>query len=375
MVGRRDAGLPETYFAQYYSVRAVEQQISSFDSVTVIVCLTNQSYDVVEKNGLRSIGLGLSHSFSDDEVINALKTVNPTHIIFRTVQRNAMSWAAREGKEIICILAESITNVGWRSRLRNLRLGWILRSKKIRWVGAYGVASAKAYAAYGVSASKIVPWDFFHTEPTQTFPAKTLSEPGSGKVLFVGSMSMEKGVDDLVAAFAILGNSHPGMSLTLVGKDENDRIARLLASGPNNFEHTQIPFVPNHLLEEFMSEFSVIVVPSRHSYPEGLPLVLTHAMMAKVPVVSSDHPMLMSVLRHKENAMIFPQGQSKALAGCISELLGNADLYSRLSQSSDESFKKMALPVKFHHLCDYGFERGTPGEDWLRSNTLKTLHD
>ncbi|MES2143683.1 MAG: glycosyltransferase family 4 protein [Pseudomonadota bacterium] len=371
-IARRTAGQPETYFAQFYSIAAIEDQVSVFGRVTSLTVVTDGPHDVVESSGMRSVGLGLTSGFSEVEVIKALVRLNPTHIIFRAVMRKAISWAVREQKQVVCVFAESLTNLGFRNRLRNRRLAWALRSHRVRWVGCYGIGSAETYIAAGVDPAKIVPWDFFHAGLSNDFKPKTLAETGTGKVLYVGAMTPAKGVDDLVAAFAILGKSHPRISLTLVGNDKDDRLKKVIAALPQTFDCTQVPFVPNHLLEEFMSEFSVVVVPSRHSYPEGLPLVLTHAMAAKVPVVASDHPMLVRVLTHRQNAMIFPEAQPQALADCLAELLGNADLYRTLSASSGTSLKKIVLPVKFHELCAYGFQDGTRGAAWLRANAFGT---
>lgn len=369
-IARRMAGQPETYFAQYYSITAVEDQLKSFDRVTSLTVVTGEKYDVVEDSGMRSVGLGLGDTFDESDVINALAALQPTHIIFRAVMRKAIAWAVGERKDIICVFAESLTSVGLRNWWRNRRLARILRSDKVRWVGSYGIGSAETFQNAGVDSKKIVAWDFFHSGLSNSFEPKTLSEPGSGKVLYVGAMTPAKGADDLVAAFAILGKTHPRISLTLVGKDQGDRLKTVIASLPQGFDCTQIPFVPNHMLEEFMSGFSAVVVPSRHSYPEGLPLVLTHAMAARVPVVASDHPMLVKVLAHQKNAMVFPEGNPEALAACIVELLENPKLYGHLSASSDESLKKIILPVKFHELCDFGFQDNTKGAAWLRANSL-----
>ncbi len=369
-ITRRMAGLPETYFAQYYSVTAVEDQMKSFDRVTSLSVVTTDKFDVIEESGMRSVGLGLNDDFSQVDVVKALANLQPTHVIFRAVMRKAISWAVREGKQIVCVFAESLTSVGLRNRWRNRRLAWILRSDRVRWVASYGIGSAETFFDAGVDPGKIVAWDFFHTGLRNAFKPKTLAEPGSGKVLYVGAMTSAKGVDDLVAAFSILGKSHPRISLTLVGKDQGDRVKKLIASLPQNFDCTQVPFVPNHMLEEFMSGYSVVVVPSRHSYPEGLPLVLTHAMAAKVPVVASDHPMLVKVLTHRKNAMIFPEAKPQALAACLVELIEDRELYQKLSASSEDSLRKIILPVKFHELCDFGFQDNTKGDAWLRANAL-----
>jgi glycosyltransferase involved in cell wall biosynthesis len=367
---RRTAGQPETYFAQYYSIKAVEDQLKSFDRVTSLSVVTGEKYDVIEESGMRSVGLGLSGNFSESDVVRVLAGLQPTHVIFRAVMRKAISWAVREGKQIVCVFAESLTSVGLRNRWRNRRLASILRSDRVRWVASYGIGSAETFFNAGVDPAKIVAWDFFHAGLSNDFKAKTLVEPGAGSVLYVGAMTPAKGVDDLVAAFAILGKSHPRIKLTLVGKDQGDRLKKVIASLPQNFDCTQVPFVPNHMLEEFMSGFSVVVVPSRHSYPEGLPLVLTHAMAARVPVVASDHPMLVKVLMHRKNAMIFPEGNPQALAARIVELLEDRQLYQDLSASSENSLKKIILPVKFHELCDFGFEDNTQGDAWLRAHAL-----
>jgi len=38
-----------------------------------------------------------------------------------------------------------------------------------------------------------------------------------------------------------------------------------------------------------MRSADAIVIPSRHEYPEGLPLTIYEALAARTPIVASDH--------------------------------------------------------------------------------------
>ena len=41
-----------------------------------------------------------------------------------------------------------------------------------------------------------------------------------------------------------------------------------------------------------MSAHDIVIVPSRHDYPEGLPMTIYEALAMRTPLVVSDHPMI-----------------------------------------------------------------------------------
>lgn len=97
-------------------------------------------------------------------------------------------------------------------------------------------------------------------------------------LLFVGRLTREKGVPDLMEAFRRLGPVFPNLHLLLVGPDE-DGFDHSVQDTPNihRVGYTQV-------VEEYMAAADVFCLPS---YREGFGLVLIEAGAAGLPVVAS----------------------------------------------------------------------------------------
>jgi hypothetical protein len=371
---RLRAGGPETYFAQQYSVNTVLDEATRATEVVVITCLTDAAYDCVIEGGIRTIGLGQQQGFSQSQVVKRLDELRPSHIVFRALTVKAIRWAVRQHIPCICIFAESISSSSIRNRLRSALTARTLNSATVKWVGAYGISSAQGYALAGVRPKKIVPWDFFDDTARSRFSVKIAPASSAKRVLYVGTLSVEKGVGDLIEAIGILRQGGLDISLSLVGPladsvpFEAECKARGLAA------HVIFKgLVANSDLEEMMATFDAVIVPSRPSYPEGFPLVIAHALFARVPVVASDHPMFIRTLKNEQNAMLFTAGSGASLAASMQRLLTDDDLYRRLSENALDTWRSLHVPVKFADLLRYGFDHDGPGRQRLEDNTLTRL--
>lgn len=136
---------------------------------------------------------------------------------------------------------------------------------------AQGVPASKMRRiSYGVDLSR------FH--PT-TAPAE-----GAFDVLFVGGMSLRKGVQYLLQAYAAL--EHPRKSLTFAGAPSPELIALFKARGLWPEDARVLGHVPQPALKELMSRSHALVLPS---VEEGLALVQAQAMACACVVIASRH--------------------------------------------------------------------------------------
>lgn len=101
--------------------------------------------------------------------------------------------------------------------------------------------------------------------------------------LFVGRLNRDKGVNDLLKAFAEIAGGHPGMHLLLVGPDEDgydSYIANLPEASRQRIHRVGFTAWP----EQFMAISDVICLPS---YREGFGSVLIEAAAGGLPAVAS----------------------------------------------------------------------------------------
>ena len=367
------AGGGETYYAQKYSVDAVTDIAKQIEEVTVLCCMTKEPYNEVLENGVRAIGAGFDKDIQINTLLKLIEEQKPTHLIVRTAKREIFRWAVSKKVRTMALFAESISQRGLRSKLRNYLLADLLNNKQVEWVAAYGLNSAVLFQQIGVKADKIIPWDFIVTETPDSSPPKSLQRyQKNWQLFYIGSMIEAKGVGDVLEALAKLRAKNFPVSLKIAGRDENEYFL-------NKARQLQIEdcvdflgLVPNNTVLPLMKEADVVLVPSRHEYPEGFPLAITHSLCARTPIIASDHPMFLDNLKDGLSAMIFPAGNAGALSECIEKLLSNPELYWSLSFASKEAWERLQIPVKWAELINRWIDDSPENKQWLFEHRLSS---
>jgi glycosyltransferase involved in cell wall biosynthesis len=154
-----------------------------------------------------------------------------------------------------------------------------------------------------------------------------VAEPAAGQfdVLFVGGMSLRKGVQYLVQAYQKI--SHPAKSLTFVGAPSQELIALLTARGLWPSDARVLGHVPQADLKNLMSRSHVLVLPS---IEEGLAMVQAQAMACGCPVIAS---------RNTGGDDLFSDGQE----GFIVPIRDVDALANRLQQLADQPEKRTLM--------------------------------
>jgi glycosyltransferase involved in cell wall biosynthesis len=372
-VHRLAVGGCETYYAQKYSVDSVAEMGKKIEEVAVLCCMTAEPYNEVLSNGVRAIGAGFNGKIQGKKLINLIEDYNPTHLVVRTASREVFRWAIKNKVKTIATLAESVSTKGLRSKLRSSLLAYLLNNEQIEWVGAYGVNSSRLYQQIGVKADKVIPWDFIANDTPASFSPKSL--PANGKtwnLLYIGAMVEAKGVGDVLDALAHLRAKNFPVRLRIAGRDENEYFL-------NKARHLQIEdsveflgLVPNNTVLPLMRQSDLVLVPSRHEYPEGFPLVITHALCARTPIIASDHPMFLDNLKDGFSSIIFPAGDAVVLSESIEKLLSNPALYSSLSVNSYETWEGLQIPVKWAEMINRWLDDSLESREWLFGHRLSS---
>ena len=103
-------------------------------------------------------------------------------------------------------------------------------------------------------------------------------------ILFVGAMSLRKGVQYLLQAYNRV--HHPAKSLTLAGAINPDFVALMKAHSIWPADVRVLGHVPQQQLKELMSRSHILVLPS---IEEGLAMVQAQALACGCPVMGTDH--------------------------------------------------------------------------------------
>ena len=142
--------------------------------------------------------------------------------------------------------------------------------------------------------------------------------------LLVGQLIQRKGGDILIDAVARIARSRPGIRVALAGSGEFESQLRAQASALG--VSANVEFVGELSRGELLAAYAAsrtLVIPSRS---EGLPLVLLEAQWMGIPTVASNVDGLPEAIADGENGLLFPPGDSTALAEALLSLLNNESL-------------------------------------------------
>ncbi|MGE5658572.1 MAG: glycosyltransferase [Actinomycetota bacterium] len=370
-VQRFAKGGGETYYAQKYSVDAVAEIGKNIEEVAVICCLTTESYDEILPNGVRAIGAGFHQKIDLKKLIELIQNQKPTHLVLRTPIRELFQWAIRNQVKTLATLADSFSTEGLRNKIRNHRLVAALNHPQIEWVGNHGINSCRSLQKIGVNPHKIIPWDWPAMIAPDSFSPKMLSSAENPRNLFyVGSVSASKGVGDVLAAVAQLKAQNFSVHLKIAGAGETDFFIHQTKQLQIEDCVTFLGLVENQAVVHLMREADLVLIPSRHEYPEGFPMTIYEALCSRTPIVASDHPMFQNYLKNGINAMIFPASNSTALSEKIEKLLSDPTLYHHLSVAAAEAWKQLQIPVKWADLLNRWLNSSEENRNWLLAHTL-----
>jgi glycosyltransferase involved in cell wall biosynthesis len=372
-VERFDQGGDETYYAQRYSVDAVADIGGQIQEAAVLCCLTEEAYNEVLSNKVRAIGAGFKGELQIKKLIELIEEYNPTHLILRTPLREVLRWAIQHNVKTLALLADSFSTKGVRSKLRNYWLANLLNSKQVEWVSNHGINSSRLLQDIGVNPDKIIPWDYIYEVTPDSFSPKAI--PANDKtrnLIYIGSITESKGIGDVLDAIANLKAKNLSVNLKVAGRGEleffNNKVKELQIEDCVKF----LGLVQNKAVVPLMREADIVLIPSRHEYPEGFPLTIYEALCSGTPIVASDHPMFVQNLKHEINAMIFPAGNSVALAECLEKLLSDPALYHQLSATSYETWKQLQIPVKWADLIKCWLFDSSEDRQWLFNHRLSS---
>jgi glycosyltransferase involved in cell wall biosynthesis len=153
--------------------------------------------------------------------------------------------------------------------------------------------------------------------------------------LYVGRLVKEKGVFDLLHAYAKLApNKREGLSLVFVGdgaaRQELEKQAERISPGRVDFAG----FLQRRELVSYYALADMFVLPT-HTDPWGL--VVNEAMACSLPVICTDAAgCAPNLVKDRWNGMTFPVQDTATLGLAITELSNDAELRCAMGKRSKE---------------------------------------
>jgi glycosyltransferase involved in cell wall biosynthesis len=159
----------------------------------------------------------------------------------------------------------------------------------------------------------------------------------TGHVLYVGSLSVGKGVLDILRAMPQVIRQHPHVRFVFAGEwrdRESCRKARQWIGESGLEGHVRFcgP-VAGAAKERLFCEASMLLAPS---YNEGQPFVVLEAMAAGLPVISTPVGCLPDMVEDGVTGFLVAAGDCGQLADRICRLLADARMRRRMGQAGQE---------------------------------------
>ena len=196
----------------------------------------------------------------------------------------------------------------------------VVRAEQCTWCGARGWISSGS--GPGRSAKDV--------------PAETSSAPPDRVVIvFASRLLREKGIMELVEAFARVRDEVPDAELWIAGKayprqphQPERRRGEALAQKPGVQLLGHVEDMPG-----LFAQVDIVALPS---YREGTPKVLLEAAACGLPIVATDIPGCRGVVEEGDSGYLVPVRDVGALAGALLRLCADAGLRARFGQRGRE---------------------------------------
>jgi len=162
-------------------------------------------------------------------------------------------------------------------------------------------------------------------------------------VAFVGRLTGDKGVPELVDAYLQLSDQFQDLRLLLVGSFEDEdplpiKTRRCLET------HSRVVFAgPVPDTAAYYAVADVVVLPSHR---EGLPTVILEAQASGKPVVGAAATGIVDVVADGETGLLFPVGDVPALTEALARLITDKPLATKLGLAGQESVKEKFRPER-----------------------------
>lgn len=230
-------------------------------------------------------------------------------------------------ERLACLLAHRVVCVSHSVREKAIAAGLAPKGKMV----VFGAGSCN-----GVDAARFAP----HPKLIQRATAlrRQLGIPERATVLlFLGRLTRDKGIPELVAAFSRLEERFPDLRLLLAGCIEaGDSLPaetrRQMAMNPQIIFAGAVQDTPC-----YYAAADVVVLPSHR---EGLPTVVLEAQAAGKPVVGANATGIVDMVADGKTGLLFPIGDIAALAATIERLLKDKALARSLESNGQERVRR-----------------------------------
>lgn len=146
-------------------------------------------------------------------------------------------------------------------------------------------------------------------------------------LLYIGRLSIIKGVQYLIEAFKIVQKNHPNLKLVIVGSGDFKNSLQKIANSTHNILF--LGHIQSSRIKKLLFAASLFVIVPSSAY-EVLPTTILESMASKKPVIASNIEGNSFIVQHGKNGILTKPRDPKNLAEAISQLYENESLRKRM---------------------------------------------
>jgi glycosyltransferase involved in cell wall biosynthesis len=191
-------------------------------------------------------------------------------------------------------------------------------------------------------------------------PAAGRSYRSADRLVFSGTWRHNKGIAEVVEAFAQLARRHPALSLTVLGAGVPARAVAGAFPEEVRGRLTIVPGADDARAIETLAASDLFVLPSLF---EGTPLTLIEAMMSGLPVIATATCGFKDAIEHGRSGILIPTRSAAALVEAVEQLRGSPGLRESLGRAAHaRARERFTWPVVAQEVLQ-SYERlaGSPG--------------
>lgn len=162
---------------------------------------------------------------------------------------------------------------------------------------------------------------------------------GRFRLLYVGRISREKGIDVAIEALRLLNRKGAGeFTLDVIGSGDVSYLDHLHKLASASCIDQKLHFHPAKDHEAIFAEYrkyDALLVPSQWEEPFGM--IVVEGMSQGIPVIASRVGGITDVIIDRENGLLVPPGAPDALAAAVIELATDAGFGCRVGNKGIES--------------------------------------
>lgn len=354
-------------------------------AVAIFSCYSETAYSEICSLGIRLMGSGLSSEAAlrgesasqsrqnEQKMLRLVADFCPTHIVLSTPNYRLLKWANRNHIRSVALLQKWPELLNRQQRQQHKSLLKQLNNPHVSWVGAQGISACKVMASR--FSDKLIPWDW----PRPSIPSQYAPKPLNGNrdrihLFYAGSLDRSSGIGDLLAAVSELKQRSRPVALQIAVDETTPPFAldALFAQSQQLNIAEAIAFSLPESIEQLLSQVraaDVLIIPGDlpdHESGAELPIIVQAAIAACTPIVACDRADLSSYLSHGINAMIFPEGNAKAMVHRIERLMGQPQLYRQLSEAGIAQ-QRVNGPAVWQDLIERWMYDSPADRQWLRN--------